>query len=66
MKKLKAATIRELAQAVVDQDRERQLSRHSLIWIFQRIACDPRSDGFVPGFIQELIDKKEKEDTINV
>jgi hypothetical protein len=61
MKKLKATTIRELAQAVVKQNSERQLSRHSLIWIFERIACSPRSDGFVPGFIQDIIDKKEKE-----
>ena len=63
MKQLKATTIRELAKAIVEQNRERQVSRHSLIWIFERIACDKRSDGYVPKFIQDIIDERENPKT---
>ena len=58
---MKRSTIVELAKAVVEQDKVRQVDRKTLMWIMERIADDNRSGGYVPKDIQKLIDEKEGE-----
>ncbi len=55
MLKLKAKTIRRLVDKTLEINKDKQLPRHHLIWILERIAG--QGDGYLPKELDKIVEE---------